>query len=149
MVYKKANEGDADFSGYPSKRWIGFGIVGIIIVIVLLSTFYSVGPDEEGVIKRFGRYTRTVGPGLHFKIPFVETVMKVKVKYIFKEEFGFRTLKAGVKTIYAPGDFLYSSQIAKNLLASPRALFILFIAYPSAVLIIFSASPLALGIILL
>jgi len=105
MVYKKANEGDADFSGYPSKRWIGFGIVGIIIVIVLLSTFYSVGPDEEGVIKRFGRYTRTVGPGLHFKIPFVETVMKVKVKYIFKEEFGFRTLKAGVKTIYAPGDY--------------------------------------------
>lgn len=105
MAYRKAGEGESDFPGYPSKKWIGLGIVGIIIIIILVSTFYSIGPEEEGVIKKFGRYTRTTGPGLHFKIPFVETVAKVKVKHIFKEEFGFRTLRAGVKTIYAPSGY--------------------------------------------
>jgi len=105
MAYRKAGEGESDFPGYPSKKWIGLGIVGIIILIILVSTFYSVGPEEEGVIKRFGRYTKITGPGLHFKIPFVETVAKVKVKHIFKEEFGFRTLMAGIKTIYAPSGY--------------------------------------------
>ena len=105
MAYRKAGEGESDFPGYPSKKWIGFGIVGIIIIIILFSAFYSIGPEEEGVIKRFGKYTETTGPGLHSKIPFVESVTKVKVRHIFKEEFGFRTLRAGIKTIYAPGDY--------------------------------------------
>jgi len=105
MAYRKAGEGESDFPGYPSKKWIGLGIVGIIIIIILVSTFYSVGPEEEGIIKRFGRYTRTTGPGLHFKIPFVETATKVKVRHIFKEEFGFRTLKAGIRTIYSSSGY--------------------------------------------
>jgi len=81
------------------------GVIGIILLIVLISALYSVEPDEEGVVKRFGKYVRTTQPGLHVKLPFVETVDKVKVKHIFKEEFGFRTLRAGIKTIYAPGNF--------------------------------------------
>jgi len=109
MAYRKAGEGESNFPGYPSKKWIGFGIVGIIIIIILASTFYSIGPEQEGVIKKFGRYTRTTEPGLHIKIPFVETVAKVGVKHIFKEEFGFRTLEAGIRTIYAPTGYLEES----------------------------------------
>ena len=85
-----------------SRGWIGLAVLGIIVVIVLFSTFYTVGPDEVGVIKRFGRYMRVTDPGLHVRIPFAESVTKVKIKRIFKEEFGFRTLQAGIKTIYAP-----------------------------------------------
>lgn len=86
----------------PSRKWYGLVILGIIVLIVLFSTFYAVGPEEVGVIKRFGRYVRMTDPGLHVKIPFAETVTRVKVKRIFKEEFGFRTLRPGVKTLYAP-----------------------------------------------
>jgi len=86
----------------PSRRWVGLIVLGIIILVVVFSTFYTVGPDEVGVIKRFGRYMRITDPGLHAKIPFAESATKVKVKRIFKEEFGFRTLRPGVKTIYAP-----------------------------------------------
>lgn len=86
-------------------KWIGWGVVGIILIIILVSIFYSIGPEEVGVIKRWGRYVRMAEPGLHVKLPFVESITKVKVKHIFKEEFGFRTLQAGVKTIYAPGGF--------------------------------------------
>ena len=98
-----------DELGFPSipitKKWIGLGILGIIIIVILISIFYSIGPEELGVIRRFGRYVRTTEPGLHVKAPFVERVTKVRVKHIFKEEFGFRTLQAGERTIYAPGRF--------------------------------------------
>lgn len=99
----------ADELGFPSipinKKWIALAVVGIIIIVVLVSTFYSVGPEELGVIRRFGRYARTADPGLHVKAPFVEVVTKVRVLHVFKEEFGFRTLQAGERTIYAPGRF--------------------------------------------
>jgi membrane protease subunit HflK len=63
-----------------------------------------VGVDEVGVVQRFGKSVRTTQPGLNFKLPRgSEHVSKVKVRYVFKEEFGFRTLKAGVKTRYASG----------------------------------------------
>ncbi|TET65044.1 FtsH protease activity modulator HflK [Candidatus Aerophobetes bacterium] len=98
-----------DELGFPSipipKKWIGLGIVGIIIIVILASIFYSIGPEEVGVIRRFGRYVRASQPGLHLKAPFMETLTKVRVLHVFKEEFGFRTLQAGQRTIYAPGRF--------------------------------------------
>lgn len=103
MAYE---EGQSNFT-MPTipKKWIVRGIVAIIAIVVLVATFYSVGPEQVGVIKRWGRYVRTTEPGLHAKLPFAESVTKVRVKYIFKQEFGFRTLQAGIETIYAPGRF--------------------------------------------
>ncbi len=81
----------------------------IIVIILLLffigsSCFYTVAVDEVGVVQRFGKYARTSQPGLNFKFPRgVERVSKVKVRYVFKEEFGFRTLQAGVTSRYAAG----------------------------------------------
>jgi membrane protease subunit HflK len=84
----------------------GIWIVVIIIIILYLgsSIFYTVGVDEVGVVQRFGKYTRTTQPGLNFKLPRgIETITKVKVRRVYKEEFGFRTLEAGVRTRYAAG----------------------------------------------
>jgi membrane protease subunit HflK len=103
MAYEEGDE--VNFPMPLSKKWIGWGILGIVLIIILISIFYTVGPEQVGVIKRWGRFVRTTEPGLHFKIPFAETVTKVRVKHIFKGEFGFRTLRAGVETIYAPGRF--------------------------------------------
>jgi len=87
-------------------RWIGIGVLVIIGLWLVFSSFYTVDADEVGVIQRFGKYTTTTSPGLHFKLPFsVETVKKVKVQRVFKEEFGFRTLKAGVRTTYGTRDY--------------------------------------------
>ena len=102
MAYE---EGEAKFPMPIPKKWIVRGIVGIILIVILVATFYSIGPEQVGVIRRWGKYVRTTEPGLHAKLPFVESVTKVRVKYIFKEEFGFRTLRAGIETIYAPGRF--------------------------------------------
>lgn len=102
MAYE---EGEAKFPMPIPKKWIVRGIIGIIVIVVLVATFYSIGPEQVGVIKRWGRYTKTTEPGLHAKLPFAESVTKVRVKYVFKEEFGFRTLQAGIETIYAMGRF--------------------------------------------
>jgi len=84
-------------------------IAGVVIVAALFSSIYSVGPDEVGVIRRFGKYARTTNPGLHIKMPFVEKVNKVKVKYIFKEEFGFRTTRPGIVSQYSVGEYFDES----------------------------------------
>jgi membrane protease subunit HflK len=84
-------------------RWI---IIGIILIIFLVSSVFTVNPEEIGVIQRFGKYTRVVSPGLNFKLPFgIETVKKVPVERQLKEEFGFRTKTAGVRTEYAGRTF--------------------------------------------
>jgi len=74
----------------------------VVLVYMGSSAFYTVAVDEVGVVQRFGKYVRTVEPGLHFKFPRgIETVNKVKVRFVYKEEFGFRTLRAGVRSEYA------------------------------------------------
>src|SRR4030043_2061361 len=87
-------------------RTIGWIVIGIILLIFLVSSVFTVNPEEIGVIQRFGKYTRVVSPGLNFKIPFgIETVKKVPVERQLKEEFGFRTKTADVRTEYAARAF--------------------------------------------
>ena len=75
----------------------------ILLIFILLffstSTFYTVAVDEVGVVQRFGKYVRTTQPGLNFKLPSgIEKVTKVKVRRVYKEEFGFRTVRRDVQT---------------------------------------------------
>lgn len=86
----------------PNTRKIITGVIILAVVIFIATGLYTVNPEEVGVIQRFGKYLSTTQPGLHFKIPFgVDKLTKVKVKLVFKEEFGFRTLQAGVRTKYS------------------------------------------------
>jgi membrane protease subunit HflK len=86
------------------NKFIPIAVVGLILALITLRTLiYSIGPDEVGVVQRFGRFVRLASPGLHARLPFgIEKVRPVKVKRIFKEEFGLRTLRPGIKTQYAP-----------------------------------------------
>jgi modulator of FtsH protease HflK len=84
------------------SRYMMIGIIVILIISALTSSYYTVDTDEKGVVLRFGEFNRIADPGLHFKIPFgVETVETPKFTTVFKEEFGFRTLEAGVQSRYA------------------------------------------------
>ncbi len=94
----------------PDKKIIIYIIVGVVAALILFSSFYTVDVDEVGIIQRFGKYTKTTQPGLHLKLPWgIETIKKVKVQRVFKEEFGFRTLRAGVRTEYSNADFTVES----------------------------------------
>lgn len=70
-------------------------IVGVLAIIWLLTAgpFYIVGPEQEGVILTFGRYTATTGPGFHLKFPWpIQTVYKPDVNVVQRIEFGYRSI---------------------------------------------------------
>ncbi len=78
----------------------------LLILILGFTSWVTIGPEEAGVVLRFGAYSRSMPSGLHFKIPFgVERVIKVPVERQLKEEFGFRTARAAVRTRYESGDY--------------------------------------------
>ncbi|MFQ3214738.1 MAG: membrane protease subunit HflK [Marivirga sp.] len=75
--------------------------VVVVAAIAVLSTFFTVGAEEVGVITRLGEYNRTVESGLNFKVPFAESVIKVPVERQQKQEFGFRTTSVGVQSTFS------------------------------------------------
>ncbi len=90
----------------------GIAIVALALLL-LLTSYYQVEPDQVGVVQRFGAYDRTTDPGPHLKLPFgVETVTKVPVQRQLKMEFGFRTARAAVRTEFAAeSDFTRAESI--------------------------------------
>src|SRR3970040_725775 len=74
--------------------------VGLVLVVSLLwSSWFTVQPEETGVVQRFGAVVRTVGPGLHFKLPYgIERVRLIPTARVLKEEFGFRTAATAAGT---------------------------------------------------
>ncbi len=97
---------DADNNGPPQRHFLaGIGKVSLLILVVLTlqiiySSFFTVEPGEVGIILRFGKYTRTSQPGLHFMLPYIEALYKVDVESVRKEEFGFRTRIPGKTTVF-------------------------------------------------
>lgn len=92
-----------------SSNYVLYGLIAIILLIIITNSFYTISPEEVGVILRFGKYSHTAGPGLNFKIPWIDDLEKVPIQRQLKEEFGFRTVEAGVRTRYASGSFLEES----------------------------------------
>jgi modulator of FtsH protease HflK len=68
------------------------------LLIISWASFFQIEPEEVGVITRFGKYVREVNPGLNFKMPVIEKVYRVPVERQQKQEFGFRTVSAGVNS---------------------------------------------------
>ena len=91
------------------KNLLRLGIIGVVVLIVIFSSVFTVNTEEAGVILRFGKFSRTVDPGLNFKLPGVESVYKIPVRRQLKEEFGFRTVEGGVRTQYSKNKYLEES----------------------------------------
>jgi membrane protease subunit HflK len=102
--FKKIN-----FPKFPRKT-VELAGIGIFCLVLAFSSIFTVNPEEVGIILRFGKYTRTVSPGLNFKLPLgIETVTKVPVERQLKQEFGFRTQEPGARTNYSKRDFQQES----------------------------------------
>ncbi|HEX2676348.1 MAG TPA: FtsH protease activity modulator HflK, partial [Polyangiales bacterium] len=75
--------------------------------------YYQVEPEEVALVTRFGKYIYTAQPGPHFKLPFgVDVAIKVPMLRQLKEEFGFRTTRADVRSEYEqPEDAQHESRM--------------------------------------
>ncbi len=79
-------------------------IVLILIVALIITSVFTVKQNEVGIVQFFGRYVRTVDPGLNFKLPLgIEKVTKVNVREIQTEEFGFSTTEVQVRSRFRSG----------------------------------------------
>ena len=77
------------------------GLILLVAAVGLLTMVYTVQPEEQAVVKRFGAVIKTTSPGLHFKFPFwIDSVQYVATERVLKEEFGFRTAAVGGPTRY-------------------------------------------------
>src|SRR6202011_3502369 len=75
---------------------VGWGVAlflgAILLIAGLWTPYYTVGAESEGVVLRFGKFLKTVEPGLHFKLPFgIDTVTVLPTRRQLKLEFGFTT----------------------------------------------------------
>jgi len=100
----------ADFRRMRRPVWLTPRVIKIaplvlLGLVLLFGTAYQVQLEEVGVVLRFGRFVRTSEPGLHVKLPLIESVQKVPVQRQLKEEFGFRTSEPAVRTRYAAESF--------------------------------------------
>ena len=76
-------------------------IIPVVVLLWFLSGIYIVRPDEQGIVRRFGKAVRTTQPGPHYHWPMpIEIVDKVKVKKVRRIEIGFRTIDAGPPARY-------------------------------------------------
>lgn len=97
MAYRRIIVGDSEIR-VPEKL-LTMGLVPMILLILLgwLSTgIYMVGPDEVGVVRTFGKFTRVAQPGLNYHFPYpIESVDTPKVTEVKRIEIGFRSLGNG------------------------------------------------------
>ena len=99
--FSEEKKQDSGPGGEPRERppFNPFSSIGKILALILLilvaqglySSVYKIAPSDVGVILRLGKYSHTTAPGLHFKIPFIDSLYKVNVQKVRKQEFGFRT----------------------------------------------------------
>ncbi|MFH1504354.1 MAG: FtsH protease activity modulator HflK [Candidatus Omnitrophota bacterium] len=91
---------------FNSSRFKSFPLpiifAAVLIVLMAITSFYTIQTNEVGVVLRLGKFITITNPGLHFKLPLgIDKISPVKVEYVYKEEFGFRTQTAGIKTVYS------------------------------------------------
>ncbi|PYR69989.1 MAG: FtsH protease activity modulator HflK [Acidobacteria bacterium] len=81
----------------PSRQQAQRALIVLAVILLAWGMFYQVGPDEAGLVQRFGRFVRTGGPGLRVKLPAVETVTKIPVQRQLRQQFGFRSDSNGAR----------------------------------------------------
>ncbi|MDP9190127.1 MAG: FtsH protease activity modulator HflK [Acidobacteriota bacterium] len=89
----------------PAQMVLRIALI-VVVVAFFSTTWFTIEPEEAGLVLRFGRFVRQVPSGLHLKLPFpIERVVKVPVERQLKEEFGFRTQSTtGARTTYSAED---------------------------------------------
>lgn len=60
-------------------KLFGVAIVAFFLTIMFFSSFFTIGERERGVVLRWGKFSSVAGPGLHFKLPMITSVVKLKI----------------------------------------------------------------------
>ena len=67
-----------DLTKYLTRAAIG--IVVLLGITIIFGSWYTIDQRERGVILRYGRLIGTAMPGLNFKLPWIDTVVKISLE---------------------------------------------------------------------
>jgi membrane protease subunit HflK len=103
--------------GFPQSDgrpyWL-YGLGAVLILWLVITSFHRIGAQEEGVVTMFGRYSRSVGPGIALTLPLpIEGLERVNVGQI-------RTIDIGTADPSSENQILTSDQNIIDLAYSVR-----------------------------
>ncbi len=63
---------------FRTAKYVGIGLAVLLVLLYLASGFYSVKPEQRGVVRRFGLVVSdNILPGIHYHLPWpIETVLR-------------------------------------------------------------------------
>ena len=96
-TYHFSNQNSGQKRNYP--KIIGIGLICLVLLIGVITCFYTIDDKQQGVVTTFGKVTSIADPGLHFKLPYgIQQVKKVDVNIYQKIELGYTTNQDGSVT---------------------------------------------------
>ena len=95
MAKRRVMFGDQEVE-IPDFNFRLLPLLGAALALWLFTGVYMVGPDEVGVVRTFGEFTRVAQSGLNYHFPYpIEQVNTPAVTEVKRIEIGFRTLRNG------------------------------------------------------
>ena len=95
MATRRVMFGDQEVE-IPEFNFKIMPLLAAALALWLFTGVYMVGPDEVGVVRTFGEYTRVAQSGLNYHFPYpIEQVNTPAVTEVKRIEIGFRTLRNG------------------------------------------------------
>ncbi len=79
--FREPDREDPNLPYLMAARLVRPGLIIFIVLVVALSSYYTVQPTEMAGVRRFGvvQSSEPVGPGFHLKAPFIDSVDKLQV----------------------------------------------------------------------
>lgn len=94
-------DGGGGFPGKPDRSIVLWALLAFVLLWLLFTSMHRIAPEERGVVTQFGRYSRTLGPGISLTLPSpIERVNKIDVENIRNIDLGSTT----TETLMLTGD---------------------------------------------
>lgn len=87
-----------------AKNAVKVIVILAVVIILVSSSWYSIKEEEQAVVCTLGQARAVTEPGLHFKIPFIQTVQKVNTT-IQGMPIGYNSEDDGDSAMMITGDY--------------------------------------------
>src|SRR3990172_6453910 len=74
VYWRPASPGKPGGKGQEMAGLIILGVVLVLALIVLFSSFFTVEQQTAALVERFGKFQRVARSGLNFKVPIIDRV---------------------------------------------------------------------------
>jgi membrane protease subunit HflK len=113
-----------------ARHWRRWGLAAVVLLLAgyVGTGVFTVAADEQAVVRRFGRVTARLGPGIHYRLPWpVDRVDVLKTTTVMKTGVGFQlpegetTSVAGLEILTGDTNIISIAVALQFVIANPAA----------------------------